>query len=134
MTLTLPRPLFEGMVSTALAERPREACGLLAGAAGRVEAVVPLPNVSGDPLRFRAEPVARRAAIDAIAAAGRVWIGDWHSHVDDVAAPSTADLAAAAHGPAGFVHLILSLHAPTPRLAAYRFFGGRDIPVEVTIS
>lgn len=133
--MRLPRPLLDRIVEEARRASPRECCGLLAGRPGAAEEIHPLANVATEPLGFRADPAEQSFALTAITRAGRAWIGTYHSHAADVAAPSGADLAAAARGPVDRIHLVVSLLVPpAPRVAAYRMVGGRDIPEEVIVT
>ena len=136
MPLRLPRPLYDRIVKEARRAHPRECCGLVSGVEGRVEALHPLPNASEEPLGFRADAAAQRAALAEISRAGLEWIGTYHSHAFDVAAPSGADIDAASRPAAGGdrVHLVVSFMNPTrPRLAAYRIHRGRDVSEEVIV-
>jgi proteasome lid subunit RPN8/RPN11 len=134
----LPAAVRDRIVEEARAARPRECCGLLAGRGGdgwTVEAAFPLPNVAEDPLGFRADAGAQTAARAAIDAAGLDWIGTYHSHPFDVAAPSPRDVEAAPpERDAPAVHLIVSLLAPdAPKLAAWRYVGDREVREEVRV-
>lgn len=84
------------LLDHAAAEAPREACGLLRGSPGRVDAAVPTANVAARPERaFEIEPAAllrehRRARGDATAI-----IGWYHSHPAGSGEPSRTDAARA---------------------------------------
>ncbi|MEH3037254.1 MAG: M67 family metallopeptidase [Sphingomonas adhaesiva] len=71
-----------------------EVCGLLLGAAARVERILPCRNVATDPARrFEIDPAALIAAHRAGRAGGPRVIGHYHSHPTGVAAPSPRDAA-----------------------------------------
>ena len=72
--------------------RPHEACGLLLGRAGRIEAVVETANVAARPeAAFEIEPeLLLRCHRDA-RAGGRAVLGWYHSHPSGLAEPSAID-------------------------------------------
>lgn len=75
---------------------PREACGLLLGRAGRIDAAVPAANLAADPLtRFEIDPAALFAAHRAARAGGPQLVGYFHSHPTGVTEPSPCDRAQA---------------------------------------
>lgn len=73
---------------------PHECCGALVGAAGRADAVVPLPNTTdeGPRRRFLVRPSDYRLAERRAAEMGAELIGFYHSHPDHPARPSQYDL------------------------------------------
>src|SRR5690554_2802929 len=76
---------------------PLECCGILLGAAGRIDHAVPAANIAADPrTRFEIEPGALIAAYRAERAGGPKVAGFYHSHPDGPAAPSAIDRAMAA--------------------------------------
>ncbi|RSV40547.1 peptidase [Sphingomonas sp. ABOLD] len=94
------------MKKAATAAAPREACGLLLGAGGRIERFTECANVSDAPeIRFEIDPAALFAALRAERAGGNALLGYWHSHPSGDAAPSRTDAAMAA--PDGKLWVIL---------------------------
>ena len=84
-----------------------EVCGMLLGAAGRIDAVRPASNVAPDPSRhFELDPAVLIAAHRAARDAGPAVIGHYHSHPSGVAVPSATDAACAA--PDGTLWLIVA--------------------------
>lgn len=87
-----------GVLATLLAEsaraHPQEACGLLLGAASRIDRATSCANVATDPARhFEIDPAALIAAHKAERAGGPMLLGYWHSHPSGAAAPSATDRA-----------------------------------------
>lgn len=113
------------MIAQALAEKPNECCGLLAGvleetAASRIGRVVeryPLINALARPTAFLSDPRSmfeavrdmRRRAIDILAV--------YHSHPHSAPIPSQTDLAQ--NYSAEVVNLIISLREETPEVRGW---------------
>lgn len=110
--LVLSASVRERLRALALAEYPREACGLLLGRIeGRrrvAEVVHPARNLAVERAhdRYELDPRDQLAAERAARDAGREVIGVWHTHPDHPATPSETDRAAAW---SGWSYLILSV-------------------------
>ena len=93
------------VIATGLVERCRrladvhsdeEVCGLLLGAAGRIDAILPAANVAADPATaFEVDPRVLLAAHRASRQGGPAILGCFHSHPTGAATPSATDAAAA---------------------------------------
>lgn len=94
-SLTLSRAQWEAMRAHVEAEAPLEACGLLGGRDGVVQAVIPVTNAERSPVRFRMEPGEQLRAFEQLEAAGLEVVGIFHSHPQGPAVPSPADIAEA---------------------------------------
>jgi proteasome lid subunit RPN8/RPN11 len=86
------------MIAHALAERPRECCGQLAGlidadGTGRVSQRYPLMNVLASPTEFLSEPRATFAAWRDMRRRGLEVLAIYHSHPTTAPVPSRTDLA-----------------------------------------
>jgi len=78
------------------AAAPREACGLLFGSDGAIDAVQVVENVAENPeRRFEIDPAALFAALRAERAGGPKLVGYFHSHPSGDAMPSATDAAMA---------------------------------------
>ena len=95
MTLTLSAEHYAALVAQAEAERPNEACGLLAGVAGRVCRVFPVENLRHSPTAYEMRPDQQLAAFLEMEAAGWELSGIYHSHPAGPAEPSPTDVAQA---------------------------------------
>ena len=98
MTIAVTRDVIALLRQEAESAAPNECCGLLLGAAGRIDRAIPAANVAADPhRRFEIDP---RALIDAHRAArmgeGAQVVGYYHSHPAGVPEPSPCDRAEAA--------------------------------------
>jgi proteasome lid subunit RPN8/RPN11 len=78
-------------------EAPLEACSLLAGVRNRVEAVLPVHNVSLSPNRFRMDSQEQYYAFDWIETNGLNLIGTCHSHPNGPLTVSISDIAESAY-------------------------------------
>ena len=92
--LELDRTVAEAIRHHGEETYPHECCGALVGRAGRVEAVVGLPNTTeeGPRRRFLVRPSDYRLAEGRAAELGVELLGFYHSHPDHPARPSQYDL------------------------------------------
>ena len=121
LPLVLPASARRGLERWALAEYPREACGLLVGAAHLEGVEVARAELARNLERERAHDRFVLAPEDwlrieeAARADGLDVVGVWHSHPDHPALPSVTDLAAAWEG---YAYLILRVECD--RVAEWR--------------
>lgn len=107
---------------------PIEACGLLAGYAGRAVAFHPVTNIAASTRLFRLDGAEMLIAEQAAADAGHEIIGVMHSHTSTAAWPSATDRSDAARfDPFGaFHHLIVSTVSDPPDVRAF-LLGSTDV-------
>jgi proteasome lid subunit RPN8/RPN11 len=119
--LRLTRPILAAMVAQALAERPNECCGLLAGTIvteeanmriGQVVERFPLVNALASPTEYESEPHGMFEAVRAMRRLGIDVLAVYHSHPTSAAVPSKKDLARN-YSPE-VVNFIISLAGPEP--------------------
>jgi [CysO sulfur-carrier protein]-S-L-cysteine hydrolase len=113
---------IETIVAHARRESPHECCGFLVGTADRLEESVAMTNVLASPSRFAVDPGEHIALNRRLRGSGREVIGVYHSHPRSPAVPSATDIANA-HYPE-FLHVIVSLAAEEPEIAAFRIRDG----------
>lgn len=93
--LIVPAALHDEMVAQALAERPNECCGLLAGVVeggeGRVVARYPMVNDLASPTEYNAEPRGLFLAHKDMRARGLELLAIYHSHPTSPPVPSRTD-------------------------------------------
>ncbi len=113
------------MITHARREAPHECCGLLVGQGSRVDACVPVRNVSPEPAtRYSIDPAAHIAARRRLRGTDREVVGCYHSHPASPAVPSRTDIADASYPE--FVWVIVSLAQPgEPDVAAFLLADGR---------
>jgi proteasome lid subunit RPN8/RPN11 len=96
MIVAIASGVAETLVKAAATAAPDEACGLLIGQPGRIDAAVPARNVADHPERsFEIDPAVLLRTHREVRATGRRVIGHYHSHPDGRALPSRRDAARA---------------------------------------
>lgn len=132
--LVIRRSAAETVAAHTRAALPRECCGLLIGAAGRIERAVRARNLHPAADRYRIDPADHCAALRAARAAGMDVVGAYHSHPNGVLQPSAVDRREATYP--DFVYLI-AIPAADSRgaLAAWRLAPDtcREIPLKVVV-
>jgi desampylase len=110
------------IVAHALAEAPRECCGLLLGTDSAILDSTAAANVADDPLRrYLVDPRDHLRAIREARARGLQVIGAYHSHPRSAAVPSATD---AAEGFGNFVFVIAGLARQPAELTAWVWSDG----------
>jgi proteasome lid subunit RPN8/RPN11 len=129
--LILPRRLRAQVIAHARSEAPREACGILAGVAPRVNRVYRLRNIADSPAtRYLADPSGQLAAFEDMERTGVQLLAIYHSHPGSPAVPSPTDLSLAFYPDA--CHVIVSLTARRPVLRCYAIADGAYVGVQLT--
>ncbi|MCI0521894.1 MAG: M67 family metallopeptidase [Chloroflexi bacterium] len=93
--LRLPLEVVEQMRAEVERWKPEEACGLLAGRGGRVEAALPVENALHSATRYRMEPQQQLEAMTLLDERGWELCAIYHSHPNGPDAPSPTDIAEA---------------------------------------
>lgn len=134
MRLTLPPPLRQQMIDHALAERPNECCGIVAGridgGVRHAERLFPLVNELASPTRYLSEPRSILSASKDIDRLGLTWVAVYHSHPTSPPIPSATDLANNFLGDE-MIHVIVTLTTDPPTLRGWRLFESRFEEVTV---
>ena len=94
-SLTLTPAQWQAIIAHVRAERPNEACGLLAGEGGVVRKVYPAENILHSPVQYQIDPKRQVEIMLEIEAAGWELSGIYHSHPGGPPAPSPTDVARA---------------------------------------
>ena len=115
--LELARAVVEEMVEHCLAERPNEACGLIAAKDGEVVRVVRMKNAAGSPVRYSLDPTEQFAAYRMFDEEGLDLAGVFHSHTHTEAYPSPTDVRLASED---VPYLIVSLAEEPAVVRAFR--------------
>jgi [CysO sulfur-carrier protein]-S-L-cysteine hydrolase len=122
--LAIARPEYRQLVAQAQAAFPVEACGLLAGEAGRVRRLYPITNVLHSPSAFLMDARQQVEAMLEMEAHGWELLAIYHSHPHTPAEPSATDITQAYYPDA--LYLILSLAKQAePVLRAFRIRDGQ---------
>lgn len=116
------------MLAHVLADRSEERCGLLAGEANRVRAVLPVPNVLHSAVAYQMNG---REFIEAMVACEFEPLGIFHSHPAGPPVPSPTDIAQAAYPDS--IYIIIALNQSPPGVRAFRIVDGRVNEIMVVI-
>ncbi len=118
---------YRTMLDEALRQRPREACGLVAGENTEDGAVIRrvycLRNCDESAEHFSLDPAEQLAVVKDMRSRGLVPLGNWHSHPETPSRPSAEDIRLAYDSRA--IYLILSLAEDEPILRAFHIEEGR---------
>lgn len=123
----LYRSEYEKMLSEALKESPKEACGLIAGTVSddgekTITKAYLLKNTDQSAEHFTLDPKEQLAAVKDMRELGLRPLGNWHSHPETPSRPSEEDKRLAYDRNA--VYLILSLAETEPVLNAFHIENG----------
>jgi len=132
-SLTLTPAQWREVVAHVEAERPNEACGLLAGEGGVVRRVYPAENILHSPVAYQMDPKRQVEVMLEIEAAGWDLHGIYHSHPGGPPVPSLADVAQAYYPDSLYVILAPQAAAGEWRGRAFRIEAGEVKEVEVMI-
>jgi [CysO sulfur-carrier protein]-S-L-cysteine hydrolase len=126
--LTFTRPLYNTMLAHVLSDPTQEMCGLLAGRAGVVDRVWPVPNALHSPVAYRMD-----GSEFATAMIGCEFepLGIFHSHPAGPPVPSPTDIAEAAYPDA--VYVVISLQIMPPSVRAFRIVDEQVAEVQLDI-
>ena len=115
--LVIPKALAEVMVEHCMAERPNEACGILASHHGALIEVFPMTNAASSPVRYALEPKEQFALYRKFDDEGWDLGGVYHSHTRTEAYPSPTDVRMASED---VPYLIVSLASEPASIRAFR--------------
>ncbi|MCR4806152.1 MAG: M67 family metallopeptidase [Lachnospiraceae bacterium] len=129
MRILIKRTDYDKILDYALAERPDEACGLIAGVdredgVREIKKVYLLTNIDHTSEHFSIDPREQLKAIKDMRAEGLTPLGNWHSHPESPSRPSEEDKRLA--NDSGASYLILSLEdEDNPVLNAFHVEGAQ---------
>ena len=126
--LAFPRPLYAEMVAHVLSQPALEMCGLLAGRAGVVDRVWPVPNALQSPAAYRMDGPEFAAAM---IGCDFEPLGIFHSHPAGPAVPSPTDIAEAAYPDA--VYVVISLQTAPPGVHGFAIMDGQVAEVKINV-
>lgn len=115
--LVLPSGLAADMVEHCKAERPNEACGLVARNADGIVRLFPMTNASASPVRYSLDPKEQFQVYRKIEDEGLELGGVYHSHTRTEAYPSPTDVRMASEE---VPYLIVSLASEPASIRAFR--------------
>ena len=122
--MILPFHHRAAIIAHARAQAPLEACGILAGASGRVRGTYRLRNTSASPrTNYLADPEQQLKAFQDAEARGLELLAIYHSHPESPAYPSETDVALAYYPEAR--HVVISLAGPRPEVRCFAIKSGK---------
>lgn len=127
--LAFPRPLYAEMVTHVLSNPTLEMCGLLAGQAGVVDRVWPVPNTLQSPVAYRMDGPEFGAAM---IGCDFEPLGIYHSHPAGPSVPSPTDIAEAAYPDS--IYVVISLQTAPPSVRAFTIVDALVSEVPILIS
>lgn len=134
--LRIPPTIYQELLTHALAERPNECCGLLAGrvelSEGLVSAIYPLANQLRSPTAFLSDPSDMFQALRAMKNDATEILAVYHSHPISEPIPSRRDLEQN-YSPR-VVNLIIGLSAATPDVRGWWLDGDEFRPADWIVS
>jgi proteasome lid subunit RPN8/RPN11 len=133
MLLTLTPAQWQAIIAHVHAERPHEACGLLAGEGGVVWKVYPAENILYSPVEYQMDPKRQVEIMLEIEAAGWELSGIYHSHPGGPPVPSPTDVARAYYPDSIYLILAPEDAAGEWRGRAFRIEAGRVREVVIQI-
>jgi proteasome lid subunit RPN8/RPN11 len=125
-SLLFPQLLLDQMLAHVWSDPDHETCGLLAGRAGEINRVLPVPNALRSPSAYRMDG---REFIEAMKACNFEPIGIYHSHIAGPPTPSATDIAEANYPDS--IYVIVSLHVSPPSVRGFRIVEERVAEVEI---
>ncbi len=127
----IARAFVDEMVRHALAERPNEACGMVAGIGSHATKVYPATNAEKSPVRYLMEPRDQLRIMRDMEDHGWDLLGIFHSHTHTAAYPSQTDVSLAYYPDALYILVSLADEA-NPVVRAFHIVDGRisEEPIE----
>jgi proteasome lid subunit RPN8/RPN11 len=120
----IPRAMLDEMVAHAMAGRPNEACGMLAGKGDRATKVYPATNAEASPVRYLMEPKDQLHIMQDMEDHDWDLLGIFHSHTHTAAYPSQTDVSLAYYPDALYIIVSLADEAH-PVVRAFHIVDGR---------
>jgi proteasome lid subunit RPN8/RPN11 len=129
--MILPPHHRAAITAHARGQAPQEACGLLAGAGGRVRRTYRLLNASATPLsNYLADPEQQLRAFQDAERQGLDLLASYHSHPGSAAYPSETDIAMAYYPRAR--HVIISLAGGRRQVRCFTIVSGQVTEEPIT--
>jgi len=133
-SVRLSRAVWQAMAEHARRAMPNECCGLLIGAADRVDRAMAARNLRESPTRYLLDPVDHFAAMKAARADGLAVVGVYHSHPHSPPVPSARDLDEATYPDYLYVIVTPGVGDDLADARGYWISHGRYEPVDLQIA
>lgn len=126
-TVAFSQALIDQMLAHVLSDPAHEMCGLLAGRAGQIDQVLPVPNALRSSSAYRMDGSEFIEAMKVFGDSDP--FGIYHSHIAGPPTPSATDIAEANYPDS--IYVIISLHVSPPSVRAFRIVEGRVSEVDI---
>ena len=128
--LHIPRKLAETIFDLSYAGLPQKVCGILGGKEGVVSTIIPVSNIAPIDEHYSMDPGEQLNAMKELQEKGLEMLGIYHSHLDNPAYPTVADINLPLSSDVS--HVIVSLRKlDTPILKSFRISAGHVEPEQV---
>jgi proteasome lid subunit RPN8/RPN11 len=101
--LTIDRTTYDAILAHARRDHPDEACGMVAGVAGRPTRVIPMTNTARSPTFYEMDSMEVLRTLRALDEADEELLAIYHSHTATEAYPSRTDVSIAGFPEAHYV-------------------------------
>ena len=130
--LILKIQMWEEIINHCRKKAPNEACGILAGRAGRAEKVYEMTNAEASPETFLMDPKEQLKVVKDMRSLRIEMVAIYHSHVASPARPSSHDIDLALYPDTSY--LIVSLQDKSnPGIRSFKIQNGKVLEEEVKI-
>jgi proteasome lid subunit RPN8/RPN11 len=123
MTLTLPQPFIDEMITHAQQDAPNECCGIIAGEDGRAVKLFRAKNAEASPWRYSVDPKDLFRIFRETEENGWSFLAIYHSHTASEAYPSPTDVRLA-FWPEAYYVLVSLQDVEKPVVRAFRILEG----------
>src|SRR3989338_3785964 len=131
--ITIPKKIYDEMITLAKNVFPNEACGILGGSAkGAVSEFYPMRNLDESSISYFMDPKEQIKVFKELRAKNSQMIGIFHSHVASEAYPSQKDVRLAFYPDVSYLIVSLS-DMKKPVLRSFRIVEERVEEEEITI-
>jgi proteasome lid subunit RPN8/RPN11 len=128
--LHIPRKLAETIFDLAYEGLPRKVCGFLGGKEGVVSTIIPVTNIAAIGDHYSMDPGEQLDAMKKLQENELDLLGIYHSHLDNPAFPTVADINLPLSSDVS--HIIVSLRKlDNPVLKSFRISAGHVEPEQV---
>jgi [CysO sulfur-carrier protein]-S-L-cysteine hydrolase len=129
--ISIPKPIYEGMIEHATQESPLECCGILGGKNGTVHRAFKLKNEEQSPVRYSMSPQEQLKVFEEMEREAMEMVAIYHSHPHTIPFPSETDVKLAFYPDVSSV--IISLKDERPLVKAVKISEDAIYPEEVDV-
>ena len=128
-TLTIPKQIYNDMISHAKSLAPIESCGYLSGKDGVVTTFHPMTNTDNSPEHFTFDPKEQFAVVKKAREKGEQLLSVYHSHPESPARLSAEDIRL--FNDPNTIYIIVSLKEEKPVVNGFTVKKPSDTDIEI---